>query len=91
MYDLVSLTTGDVASEDILNDLTHAAESGKQMVTELVENRLSTRNIDFHDSLTKRKPKTFSSLYSTDAKRDELRSKCVKSDRDIFRRIIVSM
>ena len=45
MYDLVSLTTGDVASEDILNDLTHAAESGKQMVTELVENRLSTRNI----------------------------------------------
>ena len=45
LYDLVSLTTGDVASEDILNDLTHAAESGKQMVTELVENRLSTRNI----------------------------------------------
>jgi len=81
MYDLVSLTTGDVASEDILNDLTHAAESGKQMVTELVENRLSTKNIDFHDSLTKRKSKTFSSLYSTDAKLEKLRSKCVKPDR----------
>ncbi|KAJ4933246.1 hypothetical protein JOQ06_030079 [Pogonophryne albipinna] len=35
MYDFVSLTTGDVASEEILNDLTHAAESGKKTITEL--------------------------------------------------------
>ncbi|ROL03949.1 UDP-N-acetylglucosamine/UDP-glucose/GDP-mannose transporter [Anabarilius grahami] len=72
MYELVSLTTGDVASEDILNDLTHAAESGKQMVTELVK-------------------KTFLNLYRTDSKLGKLKSKCVKPDRDIFRRIIVSM
>ncbi|KAF3835485.1 hypothetical protein F7725_028043 [Dissostichus mawsoni] len=91
MYDLVSLTTGDVASEEILNDLTHAAESGKKTITELVKNRLGTTNTDFHASLTKRKPKTFSSLYSTDTKLEQLRSKCVKPDRDIFRRIIVSM
>ncbi|KAF3854292.1 hypothetical protein F7725_022347 [Dissostichus mawsoni] len=44
MYDLVSLTTGDVASEEILNDLTHAAESGKKNITELVKNRLGTTN-----------------------------------------------
>ncbi|KAJ3597309.1 hypothetical protein NHX12_000837 [Muraenolepis orangiensis] len=50
MYDLVSLTTGDVASEEILNDLTHAAESGKKTITELVKNRLGTTNTDFHAS-----------------------------------------
>lgn len=36
MHDLVSLTTGDVASDDIIKDLTNAAESGKQIVIELV-------------------------------------------------------
>ncbi|ROL53159.1 hypothetical protein DPX16_23245 [Anabarilius grahami] len=91
MYELVSLTTGDVASEDILNDLTHAAESGKLMVTELVKKRMSTMNTNFHNSLTKRKLKTFSNLYRTDSELGELISKCVKPDRDIFRSIIVSM
>lgn len=38
IHELVSLTTGDVASEDILKDLTNAAESGKEIVTELVKN-----------------------------------------------------
>ena len=51
---MVSLTTSDVASEDILNDLTYAAESGKQMVTELLEKRMSTMNTNFHNSLTKK-------------------------------------
>ena len=91
MYELVSLTTGDVASEDILNDLTHAAETGKQMVTELVKKRMSTMNTNFHNSLTRRKLKTFSNLYRTDSKLGKLKSKCVKPDRDIFRCIIVSM
>ena len=49
------MTTGDV---DILNDLTHAAESGKQMVTELVKKRMSTMNTNFHNSLSKRKLKS---------------------------------
>ncbi len=91
MYDSVSLTTGDVASEDILNDLTHAEESGKQMVTELVKTRMSTMNTNFHNSLAKRKLKTFSNLYRTESKLGKLKSRCVKPDRDIFCRIIVSM
>ena len=85
----MSLTSGDVASEDILKDLRNAAESGKQIITEFVKNRLVTMNTDFHNSLTKRTLKTFSSLYSAHAKLDK--PKCVKPDRDIFRRIIVSM
>ena len=64
-------------------------QSGKQIITEFVENRLVTMNTNFHDSLTKRKPKTFSSLYSAHAKLDK--PMCVKPDRDIFRHIIVSM
>lgn len=87
----MSLPTCDVASEDILKDQTNAAESGKQIVTELVKKQLRTMSIDFHSSLTKRNPKTFSTLYSKCNKLDKLRSKCIKPDRDIFRRIIVSM
>ena len=89
MHKLVSLTTGDVASEDILKDIRNAAQSGKHMVTELVQNQLSTTSIVSHSSLTKRNPKTFSNLYSTDKKCEKPR--CVKPDRDIFHRIIVSM
>ena len=82
MYELVSLTTSDVASEDILNDLTHTAETGKQIVTKLVKNRMITMNTNFHNSLTKRTLKTISNLYRTDGKLGKLKSKCVKPDRD---------
>ena len=49
MYDLVSLKTGDVASEDILRDLLNAAESGKQMITNLVKKTTSYKE---HTSTT---------------------------------------
>ena len=48
-------------------------------------------NTNFHNSFTKRKLKTFSNLYITDRKLGKLKSKCVKPERDIFRRIILSM
>lgn len=45
MHELFSLTTGDVASEDILKDPINAADSGEKIVNEFVKKkkRLSTR------------------------------------------------
>lgn len=91
-YDLVTLTTGDVVSEHILDDLTSAAENVKEMLTDFVTKRLATRSKDFYDTLSKRNSKTFStSLYSADAKHDKQKTQSAKADRDIFCRIIVEM
>lgn len=74
-----------------MKDLTNVADSGKEVVMELVKKRLSTKSIDFRSSLSKRNPQTFSNLYSKGNKLEKFKSKCVKPDRDIFRRIIASM
>lgn len=39
MHELFSLTTGDVASEDILKDPINAADSGKKIVNEFVKKK----------------------------------------------------
>ena len=91
VHDLVSLATGDVTSEEIRKDLANGGKTSKELLMQFVVNRLVTNNTDFHDRLTKRKSRTFSSLYSDDAKGERLKIKSVKADRDIFRRIIVSM
>ena len=90
-YDLVTLTTGDVATKEIQQDLTDAHGTGKQMVADFVSNRLVTRNTYFHDTLAKRKSKTFSTLYTNLDKSKLLKSSVVKADREVFQRIIVSM
>jgi hypothetical protein len=45
--DLVSITTGDIASEIVMNDLLHAEATGKQIVSEFVETRLIKKTTDF--------------------------------------------
>lgn len=90
MHELFSLTTGDVASEDILKDPINAADSGKKIVNEFVKKKKNDWAQDFHSTLTPRNTKTFSNLYSTD-KPVKLRSKFVKPDRDILHEIIVFM
>lgn len=53
LYNLVSLTTGDVVTKEIQQDLTDAHSTGPQMVTDFVSNRLVTRKTDFHETLPK--------------------------------------
>ena len=47
---LVSVTTGDVASEEIRHDLLGAEEIGKTIVKEFVQDRLIKKDVKFHDS-----------------------------------------
>lgn len=48
---LVVVTTGDVASEEIKQDLLGAEEIGKTIVDEFVQVRLIKKEVKFHDSL----------------------------------------
>ncbi len=40
--DLVAITNGDIATEDVKNDLLSAETTGKDLVTAFINNRLST-------------------------------------------------
>ena len=61
---LVVITTGDVASEDIKKDLLGAEGIGKTIVKEFVEARLIKKDVKFHDSLKQQKLKTFETIYT---------------------------
>ena len=80
---LVSVTTGDVASEEIRHDLLGAEEIGKTIVKEFVQDRLIKKDVKFHDGVKQnRKLKTFETLY------------CVPvslADRDLLKRVVVAL
>lgn len=46
---LVSATTGDVASEEIRHDLLSAEEIGKTIVKQFVQDRLIKKHVKLHD------------------------------------------
>ena len=74
--DLVAVTTGDVASDDIRNDLLQAQEQGEVAVKTFVQERLIKKETKLHDNIKQQKLKTFGTLYS---------------DRDLFRRVVVAL
>ena len=63
--DLVVVTTGDVASNAIKQDLLGVDEICKKVVKEFVETRLIKKDIKFHDTLKQQKVKTFDTLHCT--------------------------
>ena len=64
---LVAVTTGDVAREEIKSDLLGTEEIGKTVVKEFVQDRLIKKDFNFHDSVKQQKLKTFETLYSHSA------------------------
>lgn len=88
---LVVITTGDVANEDIKKDLLGAEGIGKTIVTEFVKARLIKKDVKFHDSLKQQKLKTFETLYSVPVSLDNSKSVAIKADRDLLRRVVVAL
>lgn len=88
---LVVVTTGDVASEEIKQDLLGAEEIGKTIVNEFVNARLIKKEVKFHDNLKQRKLKTFDTLYSVPVTLDKDKTIAVKADRDLLRRVVVAL
>ena len=62
-HELVSISTGTVASPDISQDLPRAHEMGKKDYTEFKHKRIeSVSCVKFHDRLKKHSLKSFSSM-----------------------------
>ena len=76
--ELVSITTGDIASEAVTNDLLHAEVTGKQIVSEFVENRFTKKTTGFHDRIKSKNLKTFESMYTVEVNVGKEKNCCTK-------------
>ena len=85
------VTTGDVAIEEIKQDLLGAEEIGKTIVNEFVQVRLIKKEVKFHDSLKQQKLKTFETLYSVPVSLNKDKTVSIKADRDLFRRVVLAL
>ncbi len=88
--ELVSLTSGVVAPENIQNDLLKAKQVGENSVNETIKNRLLSLNVNLHDPMPKHNLGTFSKLTEskTKSKKDQ-RIIELKADRNLFARLLV--
>lgn len=90
--ELVSLSTGQIACEDITRDLLGAHRIGEQAYKEFKEQRLESNPpaLKFHDKMTKQKLKTFSDMKKkkgiTKASGKEV---VLKADRNLFGQMIL--
>ena len=82
---LVVVTTGDVVSEEIKQDLLGVKEIGKTIVIEFVQVRLIKKEVKFHDSSKQQKLKTFETLYSVPVLLDKDKTVANKANRDLLR------
>ena len=89
--DLVVVTTGDVVSNAIKQDLLGIEEIGKKVIKEFVETRLIKKEIKFHDTLKQQKVKTFETLYTVPVSVDKSKTSAMKADKDLLRRVIVAL
>ena len=89
--DLVVVTTGDMASTAIKQDLLGIEEIGKKVIKEFVETRLIKKEIKFHDTLKQQKVKTFATLYTVPVSVDKSKTSAMKADKDLLRRVIVAL
>ena len=88
---LVSVTTGDVASEEIKHDLLGTEETGKTVIKEFVQHRLIKKDVKFHDSVKQKKLKTFETLYCVPVSLENNKTVTIKADRDLLRRVVVAL
>ena len=89
--DLVAVTTGDVASAEIKEDLLEAEETGKAAMKEFVNDRLAKKDVKFHYRLKLQKLKTSETLYLVPVIIDNSKTISVKADRDLLRRVVVAL
>ena len=60
---LVVITTGDVASEEVKQDLLEAEKKGERKLQKFIQERLIHKTANFHDTIKQQKLKTFETLH----------------------------
>ena len=89
--ELIGLTTGDVATDEIKLNMANAYSKGQRVIIEIIQERLADKTVSFHAPLKKLQLKSMSSMYSLSVSDKKSQAKGVKNHRDLFRRIIVSV
>ena len=86
---LVSLSSGAVASKKIMEDLDAAENIGKASVQKFLKERIVDGTVEFHATIKKKKLSTFDALnkVKTCKVKDEVVT--IKSDREIFARLLI--
>ena len=60
---LVCLFTGDVAPDDVRDELLSAEVKGTSLVLDFVKSRLKDRSVDFYSRIPQNKAKTLATMY----------------------------
>ena len=85
---LRSLTTNDIATEEVTADLLTAKDRGKDVVLQNVKQRLVEKTVPFFDHQKCQKSKTFAMLYETPVQdRKQRVTKTIKADRQLIQRL----
>ena len=87
--ELVYISTNEVAGNNIREDLLTATQRGREQLAGLLEKCLlpdATQSI--HDPIIKNKSKTLESLNLVEVSTTTGRSRTIKADRDLFRRLL---
>ena len=88
--ELVSLTTGEVATDRARNDMLGAEEVGKRKMSEFVKVRLVHKTVKFHDRIKLQKLHTFQTKYIVQVNVGK-EAVSIKADRDLFQKVIVAL
>ena len=88
--DLVTLSSGVKATEEIKDHLLNAESYGKSAMDDFVKNRLSEKPVqDFFDPIKKRSLKTFTSLMPKSVVKVNKKEVMIKADRTLFGRMAI--
>ena len=87
--ELISISSGYVASSDIKEDLLTARQKGKEAFATFLNERLLSNSTGFHDTLAKLKLGTFSNAQKKTTLRKEGLTVMLKADRNLFARLLV--
>ena len=88
-YDLVSLSSGVNATQDVQQDLLKAKSVGEEGSSEFINNRIKSDNVSFYSPIKKTNLKTFSSMNAKKYIKLKDKSVVVKADRDFFGRMLI--
>lgn len=88
--ELVSLSTGTLATSDVLNDLHNEKSIGLQAYEKFIKDRLEPgHEKKFHDPITKNKLKSFTSMSKRKVIKNNSQNAIIKADRNLFAQMIL--
>ncbi len=87
---IVCLSTNDVAPADVTQSLLTADDRGRGRLSAFVKDRLSLKNIAFHDKLTNVKYLTLQNMYQLAGTTNASILKMAKADRNLFQRLLIA-